>query len=96
MSKKKTWHSFVASHQLVNRIYDMLDYFNFFKNHNEDEKELKRRIYRNMNNIYYIENLASYFEKKLKRNYKNVEVRCNLIDLLYDLDHLKQYLTHIT
>ena len=49
-----------------------------------------------MNNIYYIENLASYFERKLKRHYKNVEIRCNLVDLLYDLDHLKQYLTVIT
>ena len=28
--KKKTWHSFVKSHNLVNRIYDMLDYFHCF------------------------------------------------------------------
>ena len=46
-----------------------------------------------MNNIYYIEALATYFEKKLKKHRNNVEVRCNLVDLLYDLDHLKQYLS---
>ena len=54
--KKKTWHSFVKSHNLVNRIYDMLDYFHCF-----DEV-------------------------------KNIELRCNLIDLINDLDYLKQYL----
>lgn len=46
-----------------------------------------------MNNIYYIEALATYFEKKLKKHRNNVEIRCNLVDLLYDLDHLKQYLS---
>lgn len=90
--KKKTWHSYVLSHQLVNRIYDMLDYFDLFKDKSLTEKELKKKINSRLSNIYYVENLASYFEKKLKRNYKNVEVRCNLVDLLYDLDHLKQYL----
>ena len=43
--------------------------------------------------IYDIEALATYFEKKLKKHRNNVEIRCNLVDLLYDLDHLKQYLS---
>lgn len=94
--RKKNWHSFVVSHQLVNRVYDMLDYFNFFENRVESEQILKKKIDSKMNSIYYIENLASYFERKLKKHYKNVEIRCNLVDLLYDLDHLKQYLTVIT
>ena len=90
--RKKNWHSFVVSHQLVNRVYDMLDYFNFFENRAESEQVLKKKIKTKMNNINYID----YFERKLKRHYKNVEIRCNLVDLLYDLDHLKQYLTVIT
>ncbi len=94
--RKKNWHSFVVSHQLVNRVYDMLEYFNFFKSHTESELVLKKKINSKMSDIYYIENLAYYFERKLKRHYKNVEIRCNLVDLLYDLDHLKQYLTMIT
>ena len=27
----KNWHSFVKSHNLCNRVYDMLDFFNCFK-----------------------------------------------------------------
>ena len=89
--RKKTWHSYAKSHNLVNRIYDMLDYFDFF-DENTNKKEIKNNIYNKMRNIYYIENLAKYFDEKLNRNRKNVEIRCNLTDLIYDLDHLKQYL----
>jgi hypothetical protein len=90
--KRKTWHSYAKSHNLVNRIYDMLDYFGLFNDHKENEKKLKKQIYSKMGSFYYIENLAKYFDEKLKRNQKNIEIRCNLKDLLYDLDILKQYL----
>ena len=90
---KKKYKAFVVSHHLVERIYDMLIYFDFFKNRTESEYILKEKINSKMNNIYYIEALATYFEKKLKKHRNNVEIRCNLVDLLYDLDHLKQYLS---
>ena len=46
-----------------------------------------------MQNIYYVETLAKFFEEKKEKNKKNIELRCNLIDLITDLDFLKQYLT---
>ena len=90
--KKKTWHSFVKSHYLVNRVYDMLDYFKLLDN--TDEIEMKKRIITQIQDIYYVESLAKFFEDKLKKNKKKVEVRCNLIDLIHDLDYLKQYLSN--
>lgn len=92
MIKKNNWHSYAKSHNLVNRIYDMLNYFELFKDYKETTKELKKQIYYKIRSLYYIENLAKYFEDKLKRNSKNVEIRINLTDLIYDLDQLKQYL----
>ena len=90
--KKNNWHSYAKSHNLVNRIYDMLNYFELFKDHKENETKLKKQIYNKIRSIYYIENLSKYFEEKLSINRKNVEIRVNLTDLLYDLDHFKQYL----
>lgn len=90
--KKKTWHSFVKSHNLVNRIYDMLDYLNFFENNKQDVELLKKNIKLNLRSKYYVETLAKYFEDKKRKNKKNIELRCNLIDLINDLDYLKQYL----
>lgn len=91
--KRNNWHSFVKSHNLVNRVYDMFNYFDLFKDHKESKKELKKQIYNKIRSFYYIENVAKYFEDKLKENQKNVEIKTNLKDLLYDLDCLKQYLT---
>lgn len=88
--KKKTWHSFVKSHNLVNRIYDMLDYFHCFDN--EDVEFAKKEIGRKIQSIYYVETLAKYLEDKKNKHIKNIELRCNLIDLINDLDYLKQYL----
>ena len=61
--KKKTWHSFVKSHNLVNRIYDMLDYFHCFdevKNVELAKNQIKNKI----RSIYYVETLAKYFDDK--------------------------------
>ena len=90
--KKKTWHSFVKSHNLVNRIYDMLDYLNFFETDKQDVELLKKNINLNLRNKYYVETMAKYFEDKKNKCKKNIELRCNLIDLINDLDYLKQYL----
>lgn len=89
--KKKTWHSFVKSHNLVNRIYDMLDYFHCF-DHTADVELAKKEVKRKIQSIYYVETLAKYFEDKKNKHQKNIELRCNLVDLINDLDFLKQYL----
>ena len=89
--KKKTWHSFVKNHNLVNRIYDMLDYFHCF-DHTSDVELAKKEVKRKIQSIYYVETLAKYFEDKKNKHQKNIELRCNLVDLINDLDFLKQYL----
>ena len=33
-------------------------------------------------NIEYVELTANYFEKKLKKNYNKIELRCNLKELI--------------
>ena len=90
--KRKNWHTFAKSHNLVNRIYNMLEYLNIFENCNETKKTIKKGIYNKIRSFYYVESLAKYFEDELKKNKNNVEVRCNLVDLIHDLDFLKQYL----
>ncbi len=82
---------YIRSHNLVNRIYDMLYYFKVFKN-NRSEKQVKAFFNQRLEDITYVETLAKYFESKLRTNKKNHEVRCNLNDLISDLNYLKQYL----
>lgn len=88
---QKELQSFIRSHNLVNRIYDMVYYFGTIKNP-DSEQLLKAFFLKKLEDIEYVESLAKYFEKKLHINKKNVELRCNLKDLIYDLDYLKQYL----
>lgn len=82
---------YIRSHNLVNRIYDMLYYFKVFKN-NQSEKQVKAFFDQRLEDITYVETLAKYFESKLRTYRKNHEVRCNLNDLISDLNYLKQYL----
>lgn len=82
---------YIRSHNLVNRIYDMLYYFKVFKN-NQSEKQVKAFFNQRLEDITYVETLAKYFESKLRTHRKNHEVRCNLNDLISDLNYLKQYL----
>lgn len=89
--KRKTWYSFVKSHNLVNRIYDMVYYFGIIKNP-ENEKVIKKFFRMRLQEIDYVETLAQYFEKKLTKYRRNFEIRANLTDLIYDLNTLKQYL----
>lgn len=84
--------SFIKSHNLVNRIYDMLCFFNVIKNI-ENKKLIQKSFLQNLTNIEYVESLAKYFEKKMKGNKKNIDLKCNLKDLIYDLNYLKQYLS---
>lgn len=89
---KRTWYSFIKSHNLVNRVYDMLDYFNFFDKETKDVESMKLEIENKIRSIYYVETLAKYFDDQKRKNKKNIELKCNLIDLIDDLDYLKQYL----
>lgn len=88
---KNHFYAYVKSHSLVNRIYDMLDYFGVFKD-TKNKVAIKRFFSMRLEDIEYVESLAKYFEEQMKKNKKNIEVRCNLRDLIYDLDYLKQYL----
>lgn len=86
----KKYNAFIKSHNLINRIFDMVVYFNLIKKP-YDELTIKKYFKKNINNIEYVESLAKYFEKRLQKNYNNIELRCNLKDLISDLNYLKQY-----
>lgn len=87
----KGYELFLKSHNLVNRIYDMIFYFGLIKDHSK-QVSIKKFIKMRLVDIDYVESLAKYFEKKMRINKKNIELLCNLRDLIYDLDYLKQYL----
>lgn len=88
---KKTYHSFIKSHDLVNRIYNMIFYLNIIKNE-DSEVMVKKRLKKNLSSSEYVESICKCFENKFYKNYKNIELRCNLKDLIFDLNYLKQYL----
>ncbi len=83
--------NFIKSHNLVNRIYDMLFYFGTLKDE-KNEKTVKKFFVKKLDDIEYVETLAKYFERKLKQYKDKVEIKCNLLDLINDLNYLKQYL----
>lgn len=89
--KYEDYKKFLRSHHLVNNIYDMLYYFKIVK---EDSKEelIKKFLEQRLEDIVYVESLAKYFERKLKKYDKVPDIRCNLLDLINDLNYLKQYL----
>lgn len=86
----KMYNEFIKNHNLINRMYDMLVYFNLLSK-TDNEIEIKTSIKKQLANIEYVELTANYFEKKLKKNYKKIELRCNLKELIDDLNYLKQY-----
>lgn len=87
----KDLRRFIRSHNLVNRIYDMLFYLKVLKN-SDNEINTKKFFYYRLEDVAYVESLAKFFEIKLRKYRKIPDVRCNLIDLIRDLDYLKQYL----
>lgn len=88
---KKNVYSFIKSHNLVNRVYDQVYFLGVIKEPVND-KLFKNFFKKKLVNIDYVESLAKYFEKKLSKNNNNIELCCNLKDLIYDLNILKQYL----
>lgn len=88
--KAERFHPFIKKHNLVNRIYNMLYYYKFFKG-GLNKTDYKNEIKNNLEDISYIEELAKYFEMKLKNVRKNVDLKLNLQELVCDLNYLKQY-----
>lgn len=87
----KDFYRFIKSHNLINRIYDMLLYFGTIKNE-KNEKNIKKFFFQRLQDVEYVESLAKYFEEKLRKYKKFPDIRCNLLDLINDLNYLKQYL----
>ncbi len=88
----KVYEEFIRTHNLVNRLYDMSNYFNLNKNNKEKSKVIKRFFHYNLGNIEYVELLAKYFDEKKQKCKNNVELYCNLKELINDLNYLKQYI----
>lgn len=87
---EKNANSFIKSHNLINRVYDMVYYLGVITEPTNDEL-FKSFFKKRLLEVEYVESLAKYFEKKLTKSYDNVELKCNLKDLIYDLNILKQY-----
>ncbi len=88
MNKAK---EFINSHNLINRIYDMVLYFGIIKSENR-EFYIKKFFSQRLKKLEYVETLAKYFENKIKTSQQNIELKYNLRELVYDLNYLKQYL----
>lgn len=88
MNKAK---EFINSHNLINRIYDMVFYFGMIKSENR-EFYIKKFFSQRLEKVEYVETLAKYFENKIKTSQQNIELKYNLKELVYDLNYLKQYL----
>ena len=91
MTNYKRIHSFIRSHNLVNRIYNMMIFFHVLKN-DETKTNVKKFLNMRLEDAVYVEDLIVYFERKKCKNKKNIDLYCNLKDLIYDLEYLKQYL----
>lgn len=70
----------------------MLYYFYFFKASQLTREEFKNNLYDSLQDIEIVETYAKYFENKLKKRNKSIELKCNLKELISDLNFLKQYL----
>lgn len=86
--RKKTYR-FIKNNNLANRIYEMLKYFDIINY--SDKKTAISNIKEKLVLSEFVESLATFFEKKHKYC-KKVEMKCNLKELIDDLNILKQYL----
>lgn len=89
---KNNIKSYIEKRNLINRIYDMLEFFNFADLKLSKDNDVRNYIKENLNDEYFVESLAKYFYIKLKKCRKKVELRSNLWRLINDLDYLKQYI----
>ena len=91
MSKKECL-AFIKRKNLINRLVDMLYYLKIFEKEKITIEEAHSQIKTNILDIYFLENLLKYFDQKLKKYNNKIQLKCNLRDLISDLDFLKQYL----
>lgn len=86
--------NYITKRNLVNRVFDMLEYLDFLKHIDWSDEEILNYLTENLQDVYFVETLAKYFEVKLKKKkYKNkIELKCNLKKLIDDLNYIKQYL----
>lgn len=89
---KNNIKSYIEKRNLINRIYDMLEFFNFANLKFSKDNDVKIYITNNIKDEYFVESLAKYFYVKLRKSRKKVELRSNLWQLINDLDYLKQYI----
>lgn len=85
-----TYNKFLKTHNLPNKILEMLIYFNIIKK-NKDFKYIKYKIKSKMKEPDFIETIAKFFERKYNKC-RSVELKCNLKNLIYELNFAKQYL----
>ena len=90
--KTSTGQTYARRKKLLNRFYNMLDYFGYFNNYDLDEKDAKRILIKKINDIYFLETFAKFLEQELKKKNNKVELKCNIKDLIDDINYLKQYL----
>jgi len=72
----------------------MLEYLNRFDCEYWNKDEVRNYLKENINDICFVETIIKYLDDKLKKNRKKIELRCNISDLINDLDYLKQYLDY--
>lgn len=86
--------NYISKRNLVNRVYDMLEYFGFSSKLNLTDEEIEEFMTCYLQDVYFVETLAKYFETRLKKKrYKtNIDLKVNLNQLINDLNYLKQYL----
>lgn len=90
-NKINNWQNYIKNKNLINRIFDMLQYFNFTSDAFA-KTSLRDSLKSHINDIVFVETLIKYFDTKRKINKNKIELRCNLQMLVDDLDYLKQYL----
>lgn len=82
---------FIDEENLIDRTFYILDYLNLFSGYSGSKYDLKEKIYNILLDISYVESLIKFVEKKMK-NCNNVELKCNMKELMLKLNFLKQYL----
>ena len=70
----------------------MLYYFLKDKNAYSPAEELKNKIRQQIKTLDGIEYFTKYFDDKLKEHHEDIEITCNLRELITDLDYLKLYI----
>lgn len=85
-----TYNKYLKTHNLHNKIFEMLIYFNIIES-NKDFKYIKSKIKSKMKEPDFIETIAKLFERKYNKC-RSIELKCNLKNLIDELNFAKQYL----